>query len=113
SRVPWEEVFEETGIQLMPINTLFQMAAEEPGRVGQADLVLGVADGVNFFLSGVRKMEASMASTFQLYNPRTGAWSERLISALDVPRRIFPEIVPSGTRLGPMRTELAYETGLP
>ena len=54
-----------------------------------------------------------MASTFQLYNPRRRGWSERLLSALDVPRRIFPEIVPSGTRLGPMRTELAYEVGLP
>ena len=112
-RISWERIFGETGIQFMPINTIFQLASESPERLGEAEFLLGIGDGVNFFLSGTRKMEVSMASTFQLWNPRTAGWSDELISAVGVPRHLFPEVVPSGTRLGPMRTELAYETGLP
>lgn len=105
----WEEIFEETGIQFMPINTLFQLGAEERGRLEAAGFLLGVGDACNYFLSGRRAIEVSMASTFQIYNPRAGGWSERLIEAVELPRRIFPEIVPSGTRLGPLREDLARE----
>jgi rhamnulokinase len=108
-RVKWPEIFAETGIQFMPLNTLFQLAAEDPARLKRASFLLGVGDAFNYFLSGVAKTDASMASTFQLYNPRSGSWSEKLISVLDFPRKIFPPIVPSGTRLGLLRPELAVE----
>lgn len=99
-RVTWETIFEETGIQFMPINTLFQLCSETPERLREASFLLGVGDAINFLLCGTPKIEASMASTFQLYNPRTRTWSERLIQLLELPRSIFPEIVPSGTPLG-------------
>lgn len=113
TRVPWSEIFEESGIQFMPINTLFQLAADDPERLRHAEFILGVGDAFNYFLSGAVKIEASMASTFQLYNPRTGAWSDKLIRALELPRDLFPTIVPSGTRLGKLRPELAAELELP
>ncbi|HEX7858882.1 MAG TPA: rhamnulokinase family protein [Verrucomicrobiae bacterium] len=110
ARVSWETIFEESGIQFMPINTLFQLAAEKPERLRKAKFLLGVGDAFNYFLAGgAPKMEVSMASTFQLYNPRTRGWSEKLIEALELPRGIFPEIVPSATRLGKVRAELAAE----
>src|SRR5688572_6552404 len=111
--VQWPEIFSESGIQFMPINTLFQLAAEDPKRLERASFLLGVGDAFNYFLSGAVKIEVSMASTFQLYNPRTHAWSDKLISALGLPRGIFPEIVPSGTRLGKLRPDLATELDLP
>src|SRR5205085_1792806 len=98
--------------QFMPINSIFQLAAEEPARLEEADFLLGVADGFNYFLSAVPAMEESMACTFQLYNPLQRAWSDLLIQKLDLPRRIFPRIVPSGTVLGPLRAELSREIGL-
>ena len=112
ARVEWPEIFAESGIQFMPINTLFQLAAESPERLKPASFLLGVGDAFNFFLSGAAKIEVSMASTFQLYNPRARGWSEKLIGALDLPRKIFPEIVASGTGLGKMRKELAVEIGM-
>jgi rhamnulokinase len=112
SKVSWDAVFAETGIQYMPINTLFQLASEEPARLRQAKFLLGVGDAINFFLSGAAQIEVSMASTFQLYNPRLKHWSEKLIGALSFPRSIFPPIAPSGTRLGKLRPELAAELGL-
>jgi rhamnulokinase len=113
ARVEQAQIFAETGIQHMPINTIFQLAAEPSERLEGAALLLGVGDAVNFYLSGHPAIEASMASTFQLYNPRERAWSEKLIGKLDLPRRLFPEIVPAGARLGPLRAELARELCLP
>ncbi len=110
--VSWEEIFAESGIQFMPINTLFQLVAENRDRLRRASLLLGIGDAFNYFLSGAAKIEVSMASTFQLYNPRSETWSDKLIRALDLPRSLFPEIVPSGTPLGKLRPELAGELGV-
>ena len=112
SRIDWETIFAETGIQYMPFNTLFQLAAESPERLRKAERLLLVGDGFNFLLSAVAKAEESLASTSQLYNPRTKTWSDRLIDALGLPRKLFPPIVPSGTSLGWLRPEIAQETGL-
>jgi rhamnulokinase len=111
-KVKWQTIFAETGIQFMPFNTLFQLAAESPERLERAERMLLVGDGFNFLLSGVAKAEESLASTSQLYDPRTRSWSEHLIDALNLPLRLFPRIIPSGTRLGPLRSEIAEETGL-
>src|SRR5688572_1667950 len=114
SRTTWPEIFSQSGIQFMPINTLFQLASEDPARLRSAQFLLGVGDAFNYFLvGGSPKIEVSMASTFQLYNPRTRQWSDKLISALQLPRHIFPEIVPSATRLGQLRPDLAAELGIP
>lgn len=111
-KTDWETIFAETGIQFMPLNTLFQLMAESPERLEKAELILGVGDGFHFLLSGCGVIEESMASTFQLYNPTTRDWSRQLIETLGLPDGMFPEIVPSGRRLGPMLPEIAAETGL-
>ena len=110
-KVSWREIFAETGIQFMPFNTIFQLAAETPERLARAHRVLGVADGFNHWLSGVARFEESLASTTQLYDPRCRSWSRRLLEALGLPPRLFPPIVPSGSRLGPLRRELALAPG--
>jgi rhamnulokinase len=112
SRVSWPEIFEESGVQDMPLNTLYQLAAETPERFRDAAQLLLIGDGFNHFLSGVAKAEVTLASTSMLYNPRTRRWSEKLLGRLGLPERLFPEIVPAGTRLGRLRSELAKEAGL-
>ena len=112
ARIDWPTIFEETGIQFMPLNTLYQLAAEKPERLAGAGCLLMIADAFNDLLCGEAKIEESNASTTQLYNPRTRQWSNKLISALGLPRNIFPPIVPSGTRLGRLRQELASASGL-
>lgn len=111
--VPWPEVFNETGLQFMPINTIYQLAAETPERLRAAKQLLPVADAFNFLLCGVASAEESLASTTQIYNPRARDWSARLLGALELPRGFFPSIVPSGTVLGSLKAELARELGLP
>jgi rhamnulokinase len=106
-------IYAETGIQLLPINTIFQLAAEPPGRLAQAKQLLLIGDAINFFCSGVARNEVSLASTTQLYNPATKAWSEKIFAALGLREEMFAPICASGTTLGPMKKNLATEVGLP
>ena len=110
-----EKIFAETGIQFMSLNTLYQLMADmktSPELARHADGFLCIADSLNFLFSGVRKAEESLASTTQIYNPAKHSWSEDLISAFGFPRSAFPDIVPSGTVLGPLLDAVANETGL-
>ena len=112
SLVPWPDVFAETGIQFMPFNSIYQLAAEAPERLERTRQIVLIADAFNFFLSNVARAEESLASTTQLYNPRARDWSPRLLNALGLSGEIFPTIVPSGTKLGGIKVELAREVGL-
>jgi rhamnulokinase len=98
--ISWEEIFAETGIQFMPINTLFQLASETKPMTRP---ILGVADYFNEQLGGRAAIEESMASTFQLFNPKTREWSELLLKKLGLPRGAFAVVVESGTILGESR----------
>jgi len=110
-----ELIFAETGIQFMPINTLYHLLDDlerSPRLLEIADQFLTIADYFHFLFSGIAVVEESLASTTQLYNPTTGAWSDRLIETFGFPRHIFPRIVPSGTRLGPLLAGIGAETGV-
>ena len=109
---PWEEVFANSGIQFMQLNTIYQLAAEDPSRLADARLLLGIGDGFNHWLSGVARFEESLASTTQLYDPRTRDWSKALLGKLGLNAELFGKIVPSGTKLGVLREELQRSTGL-
>jgi rhamnulokinase len=112
SRVPCETVYDETGVQPDLPSALFQLGAEKSRRLSKADHFLPVADGFNFLLSGEAKVEISMASATQLFNPFQQKWSQQLVEVLSLDPDILPPIVSSGTVLGPMRPELAQQTRL-
>ena len=97
----------------MALNTIYQLAAEPPERLARAKQLLLIGNAFNYFCSGVAKNEVSLASTTQLYNPQTKTWSKKLLDALKLREDLFAPICPSGTRLGPMKKNLAAETGLP
>src|ERR1043166_7446441 len=78
SKVSWETIYAETGIQKLPMNTLFQLGAEKSKRLSRDPQLLAVADGFNYLLSGTAKFEVSMASTTELYNPIAKNWSDKL-----------------------------------
>jgi rhamnulokinase len=114
-RVPARELYERTGIQLMPINTVFElgaMAAENDPALGAADTLLLVPDLVHFWLCGARTSELSNASTTQCFDPRGGRWAVDVLERLDVPTRILPDVVQPGTRLGTLDLDVAEDTRL-
>lgn len=112
AKTPWASIYEETGVSNSTSSTLFQLAAEKSRRLRQADHLMPVADGFNFLLSGAPCVEISSASTTQLYNPATKAWSELLLHALRLPPKLLPPVVPAGTKLKPLRPEIAATTRL-
>jgi rhamnulokinase len=114
-RVGSKLIFEETGIQFMPINTIYHLTSDtekSPALLQAADCFLTIGDYFNYLFSGVACVDESNASTTQLYNPRSRSWSERLIERCGMPRKIFPKLVQPGTVLGPLLSDVSAETGL-
>src|ERR1700730_2583514 len=110
-----ELIFAETGIQFMTINTIYHLVSDlekSPGLLEVADCFLTIGDYFNYLFSGMPKVDESNASTTQLYNPRTRSWSKVLIERCGFPPKIFPQLVPPGTALGPLLPEVAADTGL-
>jgi len=115
-RLGRERIFERTGLQFMPFNTLFQAAAdgfECRPEMPKAKSILPIADYVNYFLGGRPAAEVSLASTTQFYDPRKREWARDLLEQVGFPTRLLPEIVPSGTPLGKISAATAHATGLP
>ena len=113
AKMAWPAIYAETGIQFMALNTIYQLAAETPERLAHAKQLLLIGDAFNYFCSGVARNEVSLASTTQLYNPQSKTWSKKLLHALNLREEMFAPICASGTRLGPLKKNLATETGLP
>jgi rhamnulokinase len=113
ARVPRAEVFARTGVQFLEFNTLFQLHAHaREGLPRGAARLLLIPDLINFFLTGRAASEYTNATTTQLVNAETGAWDYELLERLELPSRLFAEIVPAGTELGPLREDLADELRL-
>ncbi len=113
-RLPREQIFDLTGIQFMPINTLYQllsMVTAHSPLLEAAACFLTIPDLFNYWLTGRQVCEFSIATTTQCYDPRQQMWSKRLLAALGIPAHIFPDVVPPGTLLGEVLPEVAEETG--
>lgn len=107
-------IFEETGIQFLAFNTLYQLVAERehnPAILDQANRLLMIPDLLHFWLTGVAANEYTIATTTQAFNPRTRKWSTGLLNKLDIPSEIFSDIVMPGTVLGTLEKSVAEETG--
>jgi rhamnulokinase len=103
--VPREEVFEYTGIQIMQINSVYQLYAMKLANdpvLASGRRLLHIPDLINYWLTGVAKSEATIASTSQFFNPTQMAWATELFKRLDLPAEILCPIVPPGTLLGSM-----------
>jgi rhamnulokinase len=111
-RMPQEEIYETTGIQFLPINTLYQLLAIEDSPLLQAArTLLLIPDLIGYWLTGEKACEFTAASTTQLCDARSGGWSSGLLKGMRLPDRIFCEIIPPGTRLGHLLPGVAEETG--
>lgn len=114
-KVPPAQIFAQTGLQFMQLNTLFQLVAARertPQLLDAADCLLFMPDFIHWALCGSRQAEFTIASTSQCLNPLTRQWAIGLLESFDLPTRIFPQVTAPGTTLGSLRPELAERTGL-
>ncbi len=105
AKVPAAELYAQTGCQIMALNTLFQLAAEQK----HGHTLLFMPDLFAYMLSGVKGAERTIASTSQMLSPVTGQWQKDLLVRLGIPTDMLPEVTPPGT----VRGELKEEYGVP
>jgi rhamnulokinase len=112
--VPRAEIFGYTGIQFMELNTLFQLYAMAQNRsplLEMAETLLMMPDLFNFWFTGQKVSEFSIATTTQFYDPRRGDWALELLDRLGIPTHFLTQIVPPGHQLGGLLRPLAETTG--
>jgi rhamnulokinase len=111
--VPAAELYARTGLQFLPFNTIYQLAAARgSASLGAAATMLLIPDLFGFWLSGERIGEVTNASTTGLLDVHRRAWDMDLVDALTIPSRILPSLAGPGEVVGPLRAELRRETGL-
>src|SRR5207248_9223742 len=93
----------QTGIQRLPINTLYQLASmrgSDDPQLAAADTLLLIPDLFHYWLTGNMVAEYTNATTTQLFDARERRWATELLDELDLPARILPPVVAPGTVLG-------------
>jgi len=108
-RIPKEEIYAATGIQFMPINTIYQLFAaqrETPGIVAAAKQLLTIPDLFNYWLTGNAVCEFTNATTTQLVDPFRRSWATDLLQKIGLRRELPMRIVEPGTILGTLQPTL-------
>lgn len=110
-----EVMYRKAGIQFEQYNTVFQLLAEKQNSqsfLDFSDKMLLIPDFLNYMFSGVKKAEYTIASTTGLVDSQKRKWSWKIINQFGFPKKIFPELVEPGTRLGNLLPGIAKATGL-
>ncbi|MCT9819728.1 rhamnulokinase [Microbacterium sp. W1N] len=111
ARMPHAELFERNGLQFLPFNTLYQLAAEDPAVRGLADRMLLIPDLLGSWLTGQTRAEQTNASTTGLLRVLDARWDDELVAALGIPRALLPDLIAPGEALGALRPEVAAALG--
>lgn len=110
-----EELYERTGIQFMPFNTLFQLDTirrENKDAFDGADKVLFIPDALVYMLTGEAVMEQTIASTSQMLNPQTGDLDTKVLASIGMKREHFGRLVMPGEQVGVLSRKVQEMTGL-
>jgi rhamnulokinase len=110
------ELYEINGLQFLPFNTIYQLAAEQlqtPNHLETARTLLLVPDLINYWLTGIALTERTNASTTGLLDVHTKAWNFDLIKRIGLKREIFSELSDPGDVVGELlprfKTHPAFE----
>ena len=90
ARIAPAELYRRTGLQFLPFNTIYQLAAER--RLAEAEQLLLVPDLVTYWLTGRAVCERTNASTTGLLDVHTRDWAEELCALVG--------LVPGSRRAG-------------
>lgn len=110
-----ERLHHLTGLEIRRTYTLFQLYSMVLSRNPQlkiADALLFTPDIINYFLSGVRKSEFTIASGSGLYNAMRRGWDDEIFAELGLPKKLMQDIVPTGTVIGRLTDDITGQTGL-
>ena len=111
--MPRAEIFANSGIQFMQLNTLYQLIAAVRSNSSVFDVAktfVTIPDLFNFWLTGELTNEFTNATTTQCFDPRTRTWSTKILDAFGIPSHLFKPTTDSGTQIGTLLPNLAEET---
>ncbi len=110
-----DKLYEKTGIQIMNFNTLFQLfylAKYKKETLKRADKMLFMPDLLNYFLTGEKKSEYTIASTSQMIDPYTREWHKELLEEAGISTNVLCDIIPAGTVVGKLTDAICEELGV-
>ena len=115
SKISPDKLYGRTGIQFINFNSIFQllsMLKADPGALDKAETLLFVPDLLNYFLTGQKQTDYSVASTGALLDVETRRWAFDIIEELGIPKKIFTDIYEPGTVIGKMLPQICEDTGI-
>lgn len=98
SKMDYNDLYKKSGNQIMNINTLFQLCSDK--NLCKANSILFMPDLFSYLLCGNKVCEYTIASTSQMLSPVEKAWSDDILNAFGVDKKIFAPLVPSCTVVG-------------
>ncbi len=108
----FDELYERTGIQFQPFNTVYQLYADKlGGKLDGAESMLMLPDYLNFLLTGVKKQEYTNATSTGLVNARTHNWDFVITQKLGFCEKLFGSLTQPSAVVGGLKKELAEEIG--
>jgi rhamnulokinase len=112
--MPKRRVYENTGIQFMQLNSLYQLLAMRLANsevLARTDRLLFMADLISYFLCGKAFGEYTLASTSQMMDMKTGKWSKPIFEELALPLKIMPKVIMPGAVVANLTSGVAKEIG--
>ena len=109
---PFDKLYEVTGIQELPFNTVFQLYSLKetaPYVVDNAGKIILIADLFNYFLTGIKSADYTMASTTALIDVKSRDWSGEIFDTLGIDKGLMCDIVMPGTVIGELSREICDE----
>ncbi len=109
------EIFRETGLQFIQLNTIFQLYSMRTlgdPQLDAASALLMMPDLFHYWLTGNKVAEYTIASTTQMLRADDRGWAKAMLAKLSLPTDILPDIIQSGTVIGPILPQILDETGL-
>jgi rhamnulokinase len=108
-----DELYDRTGLQTLPFNTLYQLvAARKTAAMAAASTLLLIPDLIGYWLTGCVGAEVTNASTTQLLDVRGRGWDVDLARRLGLRPELLPPLRQPGDLLGPLREDVAAEVGI-
>lgn len=105
------DLYARNGLQLLPFNTVYQLAADP--WVGEAEDLLLIPDLIGYWLTGEVVTERTNASTTGLLDVHTGQWDHELVDLLGLPRGPLGALVDPGEVIGGVLPAIGEAIGVP
>jgi rhamnulokinase len=108
TRITPERLYALTGIQIVPINTLYQLYADSASGIPQSAHWINLPEFVLHHLGGKRVAEYTNATHTQLLDVYSRGWCQEIFSATDLDLKAASPLVPPGTDVGQVEGELSW-----